>query len=354
MHDPDDHGTGDDLDADPERKNEAYPHPSGGWGSMKAVVSILASEHALRKGGAALMRQNKPDGFMCVSCSWAKPASPHPFEFCENGAKATAWDATSKRVDAAFFATHTVAELDGWHDHDLEAAGRLTEPMRYDAASDCYLPVPWQQAFDEIGRELDATRPERAVFYSSGRASLETSYMLQLFARQYGTNNLPDSSNMCHESSSVGLKASIGVGVGTIGLEDFEHTDLMFFFGQNVGTNSPRMLHQLQDARGRGVPIVTFNPLREPGLVGFTNPQSPVQMLSPGDTQISTQYHQLRIGGDSAVLTGLCKAVIAADDAALAAGAPRVLDVDFIEAHTTGFEAWGGGRGGGRGGEEEG
>lgn len=340
MHDPDDHGTGDDLDADPERKNEAYPHPSGGWGSMKAVVSILASEHALRKGGAALMRQNKPDGFMCVSCSWAKPASPHPFEFCENGAKATAWDATSKRVDAAFFARHTVAELDGWHDHDLEAAGRLTEPMRYDAASDCYLPVPWQQAFDEIGRELDATRPERAVFYSSGRASLETSYMLQLFARQYGTNNLPDSSNMCHESSSVGLKASIGVGVGTIGLEDFEHTDLMFFFGQNVGTNSPRMLHQLQDARGRGVPIVTFNPLREPGLVGFTNPQSPVQMLSPGDTQISTQYHQLRIGGDSAVLTGLCKAVIAADDAALAAGAPRVLDVDFIEAHTTGFEAF--------------
>ncbi|MGN4078194.1 molybdopterin-dependent oxidoreductase, partial [Burkholderia gladioli] len=201
---------------------------------------------------------------------------------------------------------------------------------------DRYLPVPWQQAFDEIGRELGATRPARAVFYSSGRASLETSYMLQLFARQYGTNNLPDSSNMCHESSSVGLKASIGVGVGTIGLEDFEHTDLMFFFGQNVGTNSPRMLHQLQDARGRGVPIVTFNPLREPGLVGFTNPQSPVQMLSPGDTQISTQYHQLRIGGDSAVLTGLCKAVIAADDAALAAGAPRVLDVDFIEAHTTG------------------
>ncbi|AJK46705.1 FdhF/YdeP family oxidoreductase [Burkholderia plantarii] len=341
MHDPHDHATHDsELDADPEHRNEAYPHPAGGWGSMKAVVSILAKEHAIRKGGAALMRQNKPDGFMCVSCSWAKPAGPHPFEFCENGAKATAWDATSKRIGAEFFAAHTLAELETWHDHDLEAAGRLTEPLRYDAASDRYLPVSWQQAFDEIGRELNATEPDRTVFYTSGRASLETSYMLQLFARQYGTNNLPDSSNMCHESSSVGLKASIGVGVGTIGLEDFERTDLMFFFGHNVGTNSPRMLHPLQDARRRGVPIVTFNPLREPGLVGFANPQSPREMLTPGDTQISTQYHQLRIGGDGAVLAGLCKAVIAADDAALAAGEPRVLDVAFIEAHTHGFDAF--------------
>ncbi|NVE21366.1 FdhF/YdeP family oxidoreductase [Burkholderia glumae] len=341
MHDsPDPSPHHDGLDAEPETRNDAYPHPAGGWGSMKAVVAILASEHAVRKGGAALMRQNKPDGFMCVSCSWAKPAGPHPFEFCENGAKATAWDTTSKRVGADFFAAHPLAELETWHDHDLEAAGRLTEPLRYDAASDRYLPVSWQQAFDEIGRELNAIEPARAVFYSSGRASLETSYLLQLFARQYGTNNLPDSSNMCHESSSVGLKASIGVGVGTIGLEDFEQTDLMFFFGQNVGTNSPRMLHPLQDARRRGVPIVTFNPLREPGLVGFVNPQSPREMLTPGDTQISTQYHQLRIGGDGAALAGLCKAVIAADDAALAAGAPRVLDVAFIEAHTRGFDAF--------------
>jgi molybdopterin-dependent oxidoreductase alpha subunit len=180
--------------------------------------------------------------------------------------------------------------------------------------------------------------PDRVVFYTSGRASLETSYMLQLFARMYGTNNLPDSSNMCHESSSVGLKEAIGVGVGTIMLEDFEKTDLMFFFGQNVGTNSPRMLHPLQDSRKRGVPIITFNPLREPGLISFTNPQSPVQMLSPTETQISTQYHQVKTGGDTAAILGLCKVVIAADDAALAAGGPRVLDDVFIREHTHGFE----------------
>jgi molybdopterin-dependent oxidoreductase alpha subunit len=237
-----------------------------------------------------------------------------------------------------FFELHTVKQLLNWHDHDLEEAGRLTAPMRYDAATDKYVEVTWQQAFDEIGKELNALDPETVVFYASGRASLETAYMYQLFARMYGNNNLPDSSNMCHESSSVGLKEAIGVGVGTITLEDFEKTDLMFFFGQNVGTNSPRMLHQLQDARKRGVPIITFNPLREPGLVSFANPQSPVEMLTPKETQISTQYHQLKTGGDTAAILGICKAVIEADDRAQAEGTERVLDVAFIEEHTTGFE----------------
>ncbi|MBU7438094.1 FdhF/YdeP family oxidoreductase [Paraburkholderia fungorum] len=323
---------------DKEKLNEAYPHPSGGWGSLKAVAKILSQEKVALKDSAILLRQNKPDGFMCVSCSWAKPADPHTFEFCESGAKATAWDTTTKRVDADFFQTHSVSELLTWHDHDLEEAGRLSGPLRYDTASDHYVPVAWQDAFDEIGRELNTMDPEQVVFYTSGRASLETSYMLQLFARMYGTNNLPDSSNMCHESSSVGLKEAIGVGVGTITLDDFEKTDLMFFFGQNVGTNSPRMLHPLQDARKRGVPIITFNPLREPGLVSFANPQSPVQMLSPDHTQISTQYHQVRTGGDTAAILGLCKAVISADDAAVESGRPRVLDVAFIREHTHGFE----------------
>ncbi|AJZ61211.1 molybdopterin oxidoreductase family protein [Paraburkholderia fungorum] len=323
---------------DKEKLNEAYPHPSGGWGSLKAVAKILSQEKVALKDSAILLRQNKPDGFMCVSCSWAKPADPHTFEFCESGAKATAWDTTTKRVDADFFQTHSVSELLTWHDHDLEEAGRLSGPLRYDPASDHYVPVAWQDAFDEIGRELNTMDPEQVVFYTSGRASLETSYMLQLFARMYGTNNLPDSSNMCHESSSVGLKEAIGVGVGTITLDDFEKTDLMFFFGQNVGTNSPRMLHPLQDARKRGVPIITFNPLREPGLVSFANPQSPVQMLSPDHTQISTQYHQVRTGGDTAAILGLCKAVISADDAAVESGRPRVLDVAFIREHTHGFE----------------
>ncbi|VXB32919.1 Protein YdeP [Burkholderia sp. 8Y] len=321
-----------------ETKNPTYPFASGGWGSLKSVATILMQEKVPLKDSAILLKQNKPDGFMCVSCSWAKPADPHTFEFCESGAKATAWDTTAKRMTPEFFELHTVKQLLNWHDHDLEEAGRLTAPMRYDAATDKYVEVSWQQAFDDIAKELNALDPETVVFYASGRASLETAYMYQLFARMYGCNNLPDSSNMCHESSSVGLKEAIGVGVGTITLEDFEKTDLMFFFGQNVGTNSPRMLHQLQDARKRGVPIITFNPLREPGLVSFANPQSPVEMLTPKETQISTQYHQVKTGGDTAAMLGICKAVIEADDRAQAEGTERMIDVAFIAEHTTGFE----------------
>ncbi|MEX3843701.1 FdhF/YdeP family oxidoreductase [Paraburkholderia sp. BR10882] len=320
------------------RRTSDYPYASGGWGSLKAVTRILVKEKVALKDMSLLPLQNKPEGFMCVSCSWAKPARPHAFEFCESGAKATAWDTTPKRADRKFFAAHSVTELMQWHDHDLEEAGRLTEPMRYDAATDHLVPVSWEEAFESIGAELRGLDPKGVVFYTSGRASLEASYMLQLFARMYGTNNLPDSSNMCHESTSVGLKEAIGVGVGTIGLDDFDTTDLMFFFGQNVGTNSPRMLHQLQDARRRGVPIITFNPLREPGLVAFANPQSPHDMLLPANTQISTQYHQLRVGGDTAAITGICKAVIEAHDKAVSLGQPPVLDLVFIEAHTKGFD----------------
>ncbi|CAL8480674.1 FdhF/YdeP family oxidoreductase [Caballeronia sp. S22] len=321
-----------------DTKSPAYPFASGGWGSLKAVTRILAKEKVALKDSAILLKQNKPEGFACVSCSWAKPADPHTFEFCESGAKATAWDTTAKRMTPEFFELHTVKQLRNWHDHDLEDAGRLTAPMKYDPVSDKYVETSWQQAFDEIGRELNALDPQSVVFYTSGRASLEASYMYQLFVRMYGCNNLPDSSNMCHESTSVGLKEAIGVGVGTITLDDFEKTDLMFFFGQNVGTNSPRMLHQLQDARRRGVPIITFNPLREPGLVAFVNPQSPVQMLTPAETTISTQYHQLRTGGDTAAILGICKAVIEADDRAKAQGEARIIDVAFIEEHTTGVE----------------
>ncbi|MGA7776826.1 MAG: FdhF/YdeP family oxidoreductase [Paraburkholderia sp.] len=321
-----------------EKRSSAYPFTSGGWGSLKSVATILRQEKVVLKDSAILLRQNKPDGFMCVSCSWAKPADPHTFEFCESGAKATAWDTTAKRVTPDFFTVHTVSELRDWHDHDLEEAGRLTAPLRYDPTTDRYVEVSWEQAFEEIGRDLNTFDPESVIFYTSGRASLETSYMYQLFARMYGCNNLPDSSNMCHESTSVGLKEAIGVGVGTITLEDFEKTDLMFFFGHNVGTNSPRMLHQLQDARVRGARIITFNPLREPGLISFSNPQSPAQMLTPAHTQISTQYHLVKTGGDTAAMLGICKAVIEADDAARSESRPRVLDVAFIEQHTIGFE----------------
>ena len=213
--------------------------------------------------------------------------------------------------------------------------------MRYDAASDKYRPVAWNEALAEIGSALRGLDPKEGVFYTSGRASLEASYMYQLFARMYGSNNLPDSSNMCHESTSVALPETIGVPIGTVKIEDFEHTDCLFFFGQNVGVNSPRMLHQLDEVRQRGVPIIIFNPLHERGLERFTNPQNPLQMLTLSETKISTQYHQLDPGGDLAAIVGLCKALIAADDKAKALyQSERVLDVDFIAEHTDGYGAF--------------
>jgi molybdopterin-dependent oxidoreductase alpha subunit len=311
--------------------------PAGGWASVAEVSNVLLDQRVVLKDSVLLMKQNKPDGFACVSCAWAKPANPHPFEFCESGAKATAWETTSKAIGADFFERHTVTELEGWSDHELEEQGRLTVPLRWDAATDRYREVSWDTAFAEIGAALRGFEREQVVFYASGRASLETSYMYQLLARMYGNNNLPDSSNMCHESTSVALQKTLGVGVGTVVLQDFEQTDCIFFFGQNVGVNSPRMLHQLKDARRRGVPIVTFNPLRERGLVAFTNPQSPLEMLTGHETTISTQYHQVRPGGDTAALMGICKALLALDEAALAKGEQRVLDVDFIAEHTHGF-----------------
>lgn len=320
-----------------------YPHPAGGWGSVKAVGMSLMREGAPLATANALRKQNKPGGFSCVGCAWAKPAKPHAAEFCENGAKATAWELTDKRAAPEFFAAHSLTELRGWSELELEGAGRLTQPLRYDADSDRYLPVSWDEAIAGIGRALAAERATDAratVFYASGRASLEASYMYQLLARLYGNNNLPDSSNMCHESTSVALPETIGVPVGTVRLDDFEHTDAIFFFGQNVGVSSPRMLHQLQQVRQRGAPIVTFNPLKEVGLVHFANPQSPAQMLTPAETTISTQYLQVRNGGDLAALTGLCKWLIEADDIARARGGARVLDTGFIAEHTQGFEAF--------------
>ena len=321
-----------------------YKGPAGGWGSVKSLRTILSQEGVLASGPVILSRQNKVDGFQCVSCAWVKPGKPLPFEFCENGAKATAWEITAHRCTPDFFAAHTVTELLGWDDFHLEATGRLTHPLRYDAASDKYKPVSWGAAIEEIGRELKAVENKReTVFYSSGRCSNEASYLYGLFARLYGNNNLPDSSNMCHETTSVALPESIGVPVGTVALDDFAKTDCIFFFGQNPGSNSPRMLHPLQEASERGVPIVAFNPLRERGLERFTSPQSVPQMLTGKESRIASQYLQVKAGGDLAALTALCKAVLALDDAARAGGGAAVIDWAFIEAETAGFDnfvAW--------------
>ena len=324
-------------------KFEPYTDPAGGWGSLKAVTQYLVRERIPVAGAQALWKQNKPGGFACVGCAWAKPEHPRAAEFCENGAKATAWELTAKRMPPDFFASHTVSALRDWSDHALEEGGRLTVPMRYDAASDRYLEVSWDEAFAGIGAQLRALQvqdPQSVVFYASGRASLETSYLYQLLARLYGNNNLPDSSNMCHESTSVGLAETIGVPVGTVRLDDFDHCDAIFIFGQNTGVSSPRMLHQLQGARKRGVPIVVFNPLRERGLISFVNPQSPLEMLTPAHTEMSTQYLQVKNGGDLGALTGLCKALLALDDRAIATGGARVLDTEFIAGHTHGFDGF--------------
>jgi molybdopterin-dependent oxidoreductase alpha subunit len=241
--------------------------PAGGWGALHATAKALREESAILKGGRSLLSMNQPDGFDCPGCAWPDPKHTSSFEFCENGAKAVAWETTKKRVTREFFATWTVSELERQSDYWLEEQGRLTEPMRYDSSADRYVPVSWDEAFALIGRELRALDdPNEAEFYTSGRTSNEAAFLYQLFARRYGTNNFPDCSNMCHEPTSVGLPESIGIGKGTVVLEDFEHADAIFILGQNPGTNSPRMMTELHNASRRGVPIVVFNPLRERAL----------------------------------------------------------------------------------------
>ncbi|WP_240530276.1 FdhF/YdeP family oxidoreductase [Novosphingobium sp. PC22D] len=315
-----------------------YDGPSGGWGSLRGISRIFGKEWDSPAALETLRRQNKPGGFMCVSCAWAKPAKPHAFEFCENGAKATLWEQTSHRCTPDFFARHTVSELREWKDHDLEQQGRLTHPLRYDPDTDRYVETSWEDAFAAIGRELKAIDPKSAIFYASGRASLETSYLYALFARLYGHNNLPDSSNMCHETTSVGLKKVIGSPVGTCVLSDFDQCDAIFFFGQNTGSNSPRFLHPLQRAVERGCKIVTFNPVREKGLIEFVNPQDPAQMTVGKPTEISCQYHQVRPGGDIAAIMGMCKHVLARENRQWEEQRHHLLDVDFLKQHTKDFE----------------
>lgn len=321
----------------PESHDEDTPEYSGatgGWGSLKGIVSIYQNARSSPDALKILTGQNKAKGMMCTSCAWAKPANPHTLEFCENGAKATLWEATTQRVTPEFFGEHTVSSLREWHDHDLEAEGRLTHPMRYDAQSDRYVPVSWEEAFAGIGEKLAALDPKSAVFYSSGHAGLEASYLFALLARVYGNNNLPQSSNMCHETTSVNLKTFIGTPVGTCTLEDFDHCDAIFFFGQNTGSNSPRFLHKLKAAVDRGGKIVTFNPLREKGLLEFADPLNPVQMTVGSATRISEQYYQVRPGGDIAVLAGMMKYVFDAEEK----NPGKVLDHEFIATQTSGFD----------------
>jgi molybdopterin-dependent oxidoreductase alpha subunit len=319
---------------------QPYAGPAGGWGALRAVAGAIRAQMDAPRSMEALYRVNKPVGFDCPGCAWPDPKHTSSFEFCENGAKAVAWEATARRATPDFFAAHTVSELWDWSDHALEDAGRLTHPMAYDAAQDRYVHVGWDEAAARIGAALRALPdPRMAEFYASGRASNEAAFLYQLFVRDYGCNNFPDCSNMCHEATSVGLPESIGVGKGTVSLEDFDHADAVFCIGHNPGTNHPRMLGTLREVALRKKPIVVFNPMPERGLERFVSPQHPAEMLTGNAVRIASAYYKPRIGGDIAVLKGMMKALLAMDAQAAATGAPTVIDHAFIAAHTTGFEA---------------
>lgn len=306
-----------------------YAKPAGGWDSLKRSWQALRDEGIVTRGAKALLRTNQNEGFDCPGCAWPDRNPNSTFEFCENGVKAVAAEATSKRVTREFFASHSVAELAQQNDQWLEAQGRLTEPMRYEASTDHYLPVSWDEAFQSIADRLNVlANPDQAMFYTSGRTSNEAAFLYQLFVREFGTNNLPDCSNLCHEASGVALTEQIGSGKGSVLLEDFEQAEAIFIFGQNPGTNHPRMLGELRNAAKRGCRIVVFNPLRERGLERFANPQSPKDMLTGSSTPIASNYYQLKIGGDLAAVKGLIKAVLEHGE----------LDRDFIDQHTEGFE----------------
>jgi molybdopterin-dependent oxidoreductase alpha subunit len=317
-----------------------YGGSAGGWGALKAVADALRGQMSVKQDVIALFKVNQPQGFDCPGCAWPDPRHASSFEFCENGAKAVSWEATSKRTTPEFFASHPVSEL--WHRNafELEGEGRLTHPMKYDPASDTYQPIEWETAFREIGEKLQSyDDPNSVEFYTSGRASNEAAFLYQLFAREYGTNNFPDCSNMCHEPTSVGLPQSIGVGKGTVTLDDFDQCDLVLCIGHNPGTNHPRMLGTLREVSKRGATIVAINPLRERGLERFTSPQSPIEMLSLSSTALASTYYKVRVGGDAAMLKGVMKALLAMHERALKAGEPGVIDEQFINEHTEGFEA---------------
>ncbi|MBL7233196.1 FdhF/YdeP family oxidoreductase [Komagataeibacter oboediens] len=317
-----------------------YTHPAGGWGAANATARVLMEQSVLAKGSRALLAMNHPDGFKCPSCAWPDPDREKTLEFCENGAKALAFEATKRKVGADFFATHTVTDLMSRSDHWLEEQGRLTQPMRYDAATDHYVPCTWDEAYAMIGRHLRALdHPDQAEFYTSGRTSNEAAFLYSVFVRAFGTNNFPDCSNMCHEPTSRGLPMSIGIGKGTVQMKDFAHAEAIFIIGQNTGTNSPRMMTELVHARKRGAPIVAVNPMPERALIRFTEPQDPIKMATFGSTPIASEFCHVRIGGDVAFLKGVMKTLFQMDEDAAAKGEPAVLDHTFITEHTDGFAA---------------
>ncbi|MFJ8058159.1 FdhF/YdeP family oxidoreductase [Streptomyces sp. NPDC096142] len=311
--------------------------PSAGWGAARSVTRVLARTREPVSGPRAIMRMNHENGgFDCPGCAWPDDRKGLHLDICENGIKHVTWEMTRKKAGREFFAAHTVTELAGWSDHALEDQGRLTEPMVYDEATDMYVPISWPDAFALVGRTLrDLESPDRAAFYTSGRLNNEATFLYQLWVREFGTNNLPDCSNMCHEASGRALQAALGTGKGTCDIADWDAADLLFVMGVNAASNAPRMLTTLAKAHRRGARIIHVNPLLEAGARRTIVPHEFAAMAAFHATATGDQNVQVGIGGDLALLRGVAKAVFerAEED-------PAALDTDFIERHTAGFAAY--------------
>jgi molybdopterin-dependent oxidoreductase alpha subunit len=311
---------------------------AAGVRGVTAGLSAVLAQLGVRRGARTLLRVNQPEGFDCPGCAWPEPPPGRRShaEFCENGAKAVAEEATVRRLDAGFFATHPITELARRSGHWLGQQGRLTEPMCRRPGADHYTPIAWDEAFALVARELRAcASPDQAVFYTSGRTSNEAAFLWQLLARAYGTNNLPDCSNMCHESSGVALSETIGIGKGTVTLDDIHRAGLLVIVGQNPGTNHPRMLTALEQAKRNGARILAVNPLPEAGLIRFRNPQRPAGVVGTG-TALADQLLRIRVGGDAALFQAIGALLLAVGG----------VDEEFVATHTEGFEAYAAGRAG--------
>jgi molybdopterin-dependent oxidoreductase alpha subunit len=328
----------DDPDDRRLRVREPKDHAAGIPG-IAAALKAGVEQMGVARSARTLLRVNQTSGFDCPGCAWPEPGARHLAEFCENGAKAVAEEATTRRIDRAFFAEHAVDELATKSDWWLGQQGRLTEPMIKRSGAHHYEAIGWDDAFALIGDSLRALgSPDEANFYTSGRTSNEAAFLYQLFVRQFGTNNLPDCSNMCHESSGSALTETIGVGKGTVSLEDIHQADLLLIVGQNPGTNHPRMLSALEQAKQRGARIVAINPLPEAGLINFRNPQELGGLVGSG-TALADRFCQIRVNGDLAFFQALNRLLVDADRDGLPGVEPgTVLDHDFIADRCGGFE----------------
>lgn len=323
--------------ANGQHSRHRYDHPTAGWGAARSVGKVLARAGEPLEGFRALFLMNHENGgFDCPGCAWPDDPAGLRLDICENGVKHVTWELAPAKADRAFFAAHTVSELAGWSDYDLEAVGRLAEPMRYDPTSDRYLPISWDDAFALVGRTLrDLNSPNQAAFYTSGRLSNEATFLYQLWVREFGTNNLPDCSNMCHEASGRALTSAIGTGKGTVDLADWEQADAIWLIGDNAATNAPRMLTWLAEADRRGAALVHINPLIEAASRRTIVPHEFADMATFHTTRTGTMNVQVRIGGDLALLRGVAKAVFEA-----AEHDPRALDHAFLEQYTQGIDAY--------------